>query len=220
MSFSLALGLVSAYSLTLAAIIAVVKYKGLLKTYRPFLYFIWAGLANELATELMAYNGRAISINNNIYVMVESLLLLWLFKNWNPKTKRDYRFEILAVVFVTTWVLESFVFRSLKESSSYFRVLYTLSFVFFSIDTINYVIMTERKSLFQNAKFIIAAGFLVYFSFKALIEIFFAIKLNVTDSFYNSLFNILVIINLLVNLIYALATLWIPSKRKFTLAYL
>jgi hypothetical protein len=43
--------------------------------------------------------------------------------------------------------------------------------------------------------------------------------MKLSNEFNNSLFLIIICVNLFVNLGYALAALWIPTKNKFTLPY-
>lgn len=82
---------------------------------------------------------------------------------------------------------------------------------------INRIIITERKSLIRNPVFIICLAFIIYFTYKVLLEIFWLYGLNSSREFRVEVYNIFKYINLFANLIYALAILWIPRKREYML---
>ena len=82
---------------------------------------------------------------------------------------------------------------------------------------INRLILDERSGLIKNSVFLITIGFIVFFTYKILIEIFWVYGLNASRDFRVEVYRIMTYINLAINLIYALAVLWIPKKREYTL---
>jgi hypothetical protein len=98
-----------------------------------------------------------------------------------------------------------------------FRIVSSFILIFLSIGQLNKLIVTAKKNLFYNAIFLICCGLIIYFSYKATIEVFFFIRLEASNQFYINIFAILVFVNLFVNLIFAWAVLWIPKKQKSTL---
>ena len=71
----------------------------------------------------------------------------------------------------------------------------------------------------KDSRFILCTAFIIFFAYKALLESFYLIELKLNDNFYRSLFVILTFLNLIINLVYALAALWLPTKQRFTLPY-
>jgi hypothetical protein len=209
----------SSASVIIAAVIAAIRYNKILVAYRPFVFVLWLGVVAELISHWLVLKKIPTAINTNIYVLIESLLILWLFRNWKQRKKDDYKFIALGVFFIVVWVFETLLFKSISEISGYFRMVYSFVFVFLSIDTLNRIVINERKKLLFNGRFIIVSGFLLYFSFKTLIEIFWSSYFHFSDQFYVSLYAIIEVVNLITNLIYAYAVIWIPSKQKFTLPY-
>lgn len=205
------------YSIVFATVIGLVRYKKILKSYRLFIVFACLGLLSELVSTVMVEIKHNNAINANIYVLVEANLLVYLFYDWRSYNKKILIF--LMTLLTLVWIGENLVFGSITHNNSFFRLFYALTIVVLSIDQINVTMMHERKNLARNAKFIICCLFVLYYAFKATYEVFYFVPMRMSDGFYNSLFLILVYVNLFVNLGYALAALWIPTKQKFTLPY-
>ncbi|NCI51638.1 hypothetical protein GWC95_17040 [Sediminibacterium roseum] len=205
------------YSIVFATVIGLVRYKKVLKSYRLFIVFACLGLLSEIVSTIMVEIKHNNAINANIYVLVEANLLVLLFYDWRSYNKRMLVF--LHILLTTVWIGENLVFGSITYNNSFFRIFYALTIVILSIDQINVTMMHERKNLAKNAKFIICSLFVLYFAYKAIYEVFYFVRMPMSDRFYDSLFLILVYVNLFVNLGYALAALWIPTKQKFTLPY-
>ena len=117
------------------------------------------------------------------------------------------------------WVADNLIIHSITNLNSFFRIGYSFVTVFLSVDQVNNMVVRERKSILRNARFIICLSFIVYYTYKATFEVFFVVKLPLSDYFYKNLFLIMVYVNLFANLLYAFASLWIPTRQKFTLPY-
>jgi hypothetical protein len=205
------------YSSVFAVGISLVRFRKILVSYRLFVVFLCVGLLNDLLNNVVIEVWHNNSVNGNIYVLIESLILLFLFHNWGSFGKKMLYF--LVSLFCMVWIGENFVYSSITHINSFFRLFYSLVIVILSIDQMNITMMHERKNLFKNAKFIICCLFAFYYTFKATYEVFYFVPMRMSSGFYNNLFLVLVFANLFANLGYALAALWIPTKQKFTLPY-
>lgn len=205
------------YTIGIAAIIGTVRFRKILKSYRLFVVFAWLGLVSELVSTVLIEIRHNNSVAANIYVLFEPLVLLGLFYEWRAFNKT--MFLILTGSLVTIWVGENLVFGTITRINSFYRLVYALVLVVVSIDQINVTMMHERKSLLRNSKFIICCLFTLYFAFRATCEVFYFVPMKLSPQFSRSLFLIIICVNLFVNLGYALAALWIPTKHKFTLPY-
>ncbi len=210
---------VGGYSVLLAVLISIVKFNKILKDYRPFVYFLVFAFLNEILSQYLSKVIGSNSINSNIYILIEFLLLLSLFKNWGYHTRKNAFYITIGVVVAVVWILDNLIFHPLTKFNSTYRIVYSFVLIFLSIDEINFIIVSERKNVIKNARFLICSAFIFYFSYKALLETFFLIEAPFSIDFYRSLLVILTFINLLANLIYTLAALWIPTKQKFLLPY-
>ncbi|HVZ57706.1 MAG TPA: hypothetical protein VG870_13695 [Chitinophagaceae bacterium] len=209
--------LITSFSILLPAIAGIVRYRKIDPSFRPFLILVWIGLANELLSVWVAENGHSNAINSNIYVLVESLMITWQFRRWGNFERVPRMFYLLVAILIAGWGLENFYFFSIRSFSSWFRILYSLIIVLMSVHQINRLILRERGAMLKNPVFLICLGFIVYFTYKAIIETFWVYGLNTGREFRINVYLILAWINFLVNCIFALAILWIPTKLRFTL---
>lgn len=205
------------YSIVLAAIIGLIRFNKLDKAYIPFILLVWAGLFNEIISTVSINLLRSNAVNSNIYVLLEAMLILWFFKNLKLFEKRKNLFYLIAFFYILLWVTDNFYFSSITQFSSYFGIGYSIITVLMSTQVINKLFLEEKARLNKNAVFVIMIGFIVFFTYKALIEIFWVYGLNASTSFRLQVYRIMSYINLSVNLMFALAILWIPRKREYTL---
>lgn len=205
---------IATYSILIAAIIALFKFKGSASSFLPFFVFVWVGAANEIVTYFTITYLRSNMVNNNIYVLTESLLLLWLFYCWQLFNNTKWLMWALGASFILFWLGEVFVFSQITRVAAYFRVFYSFPIVLLSISMINRLLTQERGNLLKNAAFIICTAFVIYFTFKILVEIFYIYGMMHSKAFRNQVFDIMRGINLLCNLIYAVAVIWIPRKNS------
>ena len=208
---------ISSFSIGIAVIVALFKNRAVLKSFRPFIYLVSAGFLNEMLSLYLILNHHQNAVNGNIYVLLEFLLILWLFKNWEVQKKAPLIY--LAVITVIIWIFDTLILNSINHFSSIYRIFYSFVVIYLSINQMNWIIVNERKNIIKDSKFILCTAFIIFFAYKALLETFFLIELKLSNHFYHSLFIILTFLNLVINLVYALAALWMPTKQRFTLPY-
>ena len=185
----------------------------------PFIYLLWIGCINETTSYFLIINHNNSIINGIIYGLCESLFLVWFFKNQGVFNKRKLLFYSFLGLFILIWVVESFLSKSFgSKFNSYFAVCYSLSVVLLSIHSINSLLFKEREIL-KNPAFLISLGFVVFFTYKVVVEIFWLYGFKESRSFRLNVYAILIYINLICNLIYALAILWMRKKQAFTLQF-
>lgn len=207
------------YSILVAAIIGLVRYRKCLPAYLPFFIFVWMALLNHFISMIAIGLTKGNAINGNMYVLAEALVLLWLFKRWGAFYKKDTSFFILLFFLISCWVADNFVLNKITTINSPYRIVYSFTLIFLSISQINKVIGEERQTLIRNAQFLICMAIIINFTYKTVVEVFFLIQLPASMAFYRHIFLIFVYINLLVNIIFAIAAAWIPTKQKFILRY-
>lgn len=205
------------YSILIPAIAAIMRYKVVLKDYRPFLWLIWLGLLNETVSILFIYSIRSNTVNSNIYVLLEYGLILLQFYKWN--SSRAGKYLVMALVGLVVWFADNFLANSITQNNSLFRVFYSFMTVFFCIDLLNRILVFDMSPLLKNAMFLIAITFLVYYGFKAFVESFNVLHLGLNKNLLKMLWKILYFVNVFANLSYTAAILWIPTKQKFIMFY-
>jgi hypothetical protein len=206
---------VLALCIFIPAIIALIRIKKIDSAFYPFVFFLFAGSLNELLSMLLILNKHQTIVNSNIYVLIEAVLLLCFFKKLGVFDGRKYSFNLLLSFIVLLWLSENFFIGKLTINSTYFRISYSLLLVFLSINVLNSMIFSTRKQLSRDALFLILVSFIIYFSCKALIQAFVIYGINRSSSFLLNIYIIMIYVNFIINLIYALAVLWIPRKNRF-----
>ena len=202
------------YSIIIAAIIAIVRFKSIMADYYPFVFFIWLGLFNEILSLFLIYNYQSNSANSNIYVLTEYMILLMQFYKWNNKDIKKY--YVLAAIGIAVWITDNFIINTLSQNNSVFRVFYCFVILFFSIDKLNKLLVFEYGNLLKHPMFIICVTFVFYYGFKAFVESFNMVRLGLNPAILRDLWIILYFVNGTANLLYAIAVLCIPTKLKFT----
>lgn len=207
------------FSVLIAAGIAFFKFSGIKRNYYPFIFLIWIASVNEIISYFLIKNGHYNIINSNIYCLVESLLLLWFFKNTGNFKKRPWVFNMWMMVFILAWIINGFLFHRFDEEFiSWFMLVYAFPVVLLSINTINRLLFKE-KDILKNPVFLICIGLIIFFTYGIVIEVFWMYGFHASELFATRVYDILSIINLICNLIYALAILWMKKKHAFTLQF-
>ncbi len=217
MSYTLAV--IFAFSIVIAAILGLIRYNKINKTYFPFIYCIWIGALNEILGFTLSRMGYHNTINNNIYVLVESLLFTWQFRNWGLFKRNKFGFHAILAIFVIFWLIECIVFKGIYLTTSYFRTVYSFVIVLMSINILNEKLLTERKNILRNPVFLICIGFVLYYTYKVIVGMFWMYGLRGSREFRMNVVWILIYINFISNLIYAFAVLCMPQKHRFSRPY-
>ena len=205
------------YSVGLGAIIGLIRMHTIDKTYYPFVLLLVLGLLNEITNTIVINKGYSNALNDNIYSLLESVLLLFFFRSQKLFSKQPKVFYLFIGLYICAWVIINFYISSINTFSSYYNILYSFITVLMSISMINRILGESTTRLIKNALFQIMLGFIAFFTCKTLIEIFWVYGLNASENFRTKVYQIMTYINVSVNIIYAIAMLWIPRKREFTL---
>jgi hypothetical protein len=211
----------SSYSVFIAGIIALIRFNFINKIYYPFIFIIWIACLTEITGKLLKYYGYPNILSSNIYSLLEVLLYLQLFKNLGIMNKPQYLLWGLSFSLLIFWFAENiFKYGSfLTNNDSYFFITADFLLVLFSINMFN-VTVSKEKDISKSAVFWICIGMMIYFTYTVVIEIFwlYGIRGNL-DYFSESVYKIHSWVNILCNLIFAVAILWVRKKEAFTLRF-
>jgi hypothetical protein len=202
------------FSIAFPAIVGLVRYPKIKQVYFPFILLLWIGLANEILSIIIVKQGNSNAINNNIYVLLESIFLLLLFRNFGVFSRSKKVFWIILILFTGFWIAENFFISRITWFSSYFRIFYSFTVVLLSVNKVNHLMVEEKQWNERRALFILLIGFIVFFIYKSFVEIFWLYGLYSSKKFGVEVYRIMTYINLAVNLIFGIALLWIPRKRE------
>lgn len=181
--------------------------------FKPFAIICCVGFINDLLCTVLAYTIRNNTIPNNIYVLVEFIFLVVQFYKWNSISKTGM--SILLGLGVTVWISEMFFISSITEFGGVFRTTYSFIVLFLAIWQINRLLIFERSRLIVNPIFLICISFIFYYTYKCVNELMYMVQVP----FYNIVWNILSFSNIAVQIVYIIAFLCMPTRKKFTLQY-
>jgi len=203
------------FSILIPGIIAAVSFKKIHSRYHPFLICLWIGCLNEGLSFLLILNRTHTTINNNIYVLLEAILLSWYFRRAGMLKMRS--FYLIVGILLLFWTAEDFIFKPITESSPYFRIGASMLIVVLSIELINREFSIARSFLLKNADFLLCCCFIIYFAYRALIQAFIIYGVTRDIHFLQKIYIILYYVNLGVNLMYSIAIVCMPRKLRFIL---
>jgi hypothetical protein len=206
------------HSLVLAAVIGIIRYRFIVKSFRPFLFFIWLGIINESVSLVLILTRHSNAVNSNIYVLLEFAVLLLQFYKWNDNNGPKYLLILLTGTIV--WVTDNILLHALTDNNSLFRIFYSIVIVLFSIDLVNRTIVFEKDPVYKNALFLIGITFIVFYGHKTFLEVFNIFSLPLSNIFYKYIWLTMSFINFIANIIFAIAILCIPKKEEFFMRYL
>jgi hypothetical protein len=217
MNFKIAL--LFSLSIFIVGIIGIIRFKKINAIYYPFLFSIWIGCVTELISLILAENNIRSYVNNNIYIFIESILITFLFKNLGLFKASKKVFYVLIISLILGWLVENIILGNITTFSVYFTIYSSFIIVLMSITIINRLLVKSRRKFFTNASFLLCIAFIIYFTFQVLVYSFWVYGVQSDSGFLLNIFSIMVYINLLTNLIYALAVLWMHKKQEFTLQF-
>ncbi|GAB4093291.1 hypothetical protein [Flaviaesturariibacter terrae] len=207
-------GFISSFSIVFAVLLCLLRLRVAARRYLPFFCFLAVGLANEIASEITGRIWRTNAPNTDIYLLFDSMLILWMFYEWRLFPKRWY-FYLLGIAFVLAWIADTFIWGSLFRFNSRFSVFYALITVLMSVQYINHLIVTEQRLTLKNPDFLICICLVLFYTATAIVEIFWFFGFENNTYFVSKVYVIVPVVNLIVNLTYALVVLWIPRKPAF-----
>ncbi|HEU5051884.1 MAG TPA: hypothetical protein VFT78_02160 [Hanamia sp.] len=213
------------FSILPAGLIALARFNKWSMPYLPFLLCVWLACINELLSYILWRNHYYTSVNNNLYVLAEAILFLVFFRNMQVFEKRPQVFPMLLLFLVILWSWENIGLGKIIAVSSWFRIAYSFLTVVLSIALINRLIyrviyepwLSGERSIFLNPEFLIAAGAIIFFTFKMVVELFWWYGINHSAALRTNLYHIMMYINVIANIIYTLAIVWIPRKQPYTI---
>lgn len=206
------------FSLTAGAgaIIGWVRIKKTDPAYLPFTLLLTAGFVTEIISTIVTNKHYSNAPVVNVFTLVEACLVTHLFYKLDLFKKRMWPL-LLQLFFVLCWLTECFFYRNLGSFCSYFIIGYSTILVFLSINLLHTVLFQTSAKLYRNPVFLISMGLIIYFTYSIIVELFWFYGLNNSEFFRKKIYTVFSYINLFTNILFILATLWIPLKREYIL---
>jgi hypothetical protein len=193
-------------------ITGIIRWRTIRPKYYPLMILFCLGLISEIFTRYaIATNTIAWTTSNNLYVLMESLLIPFQFMVWGYMTKKRVIFYALLALLLFGWIFEYLVLGSIDRLQPYFRMTYSLAIVLLSINMLNYLVINEEKNLARHPAFIICTGFIIFFTYQLVYEGIYHIVSdpgNINTRILNTAF---AIINGCCNILYGIALVLVPT---------
>lgn len=199
-----------------AALIGWIRMKKTDPAFFSFTLLLTIGFITELISFVVMKNGYSNAVFYNLFVLTEAILVTQLFHRLGL-FRRKTTCRLLQYFYVLFWIVE-YVYRwNATVFLSFFIILFSALLVFQSIDLLHRVLFTTPHQLYTNPVFLICMGFIVYFTYTIIVELFWFYGLNQSTVFRKRIYEVFTYINLFTNILFILATLWIPLKREYIL---
>lgn len=205
---------ISAFSILLPCATGLIRCKHIHRRYTPFLIILLLGLINESLSLFLIrlYNNNL--INSNIYTLIEYALYLRFFQLLSQLNKKTILLLLLIGIFV--WTLDNFILHGVTNSNSIFRIIASFIILWLSIDKLTRITFNGLADKFKNTDLLLCFSFLAYFTFKGFIHVVKFYSIGHSTGFYIDLWVILCVLNLIVNISFFIAILWIPKQQIST----
>lgn len=205
-------------SILLPLIAGLIRFRRLGRRYQPFFGLILIGVIAEISSYLMiqGHNGSN-AIPDNIFVLFEWTLIALQFHVWGFLKQKKRLFYAFLMATSLFWVIENLVFKNIITFSPYFRFFFSFLIVLLSVNEINFMITHDNRNLFRNPTFVICIGFIIYFIYNILYEWAYQVSSFGASEITSTIIYLMAYVNILINIIYAIAFLLVPAKVKFTL---
>lgn len=200
-------------SILIPMIAGLVRYRSVPVSYRPFIYLLFIGFANEIVSYFFFYNSSN-AVPTNIYFLCEFLLFTIQFRLWKNILKKDMVYRSVLIGMTTLWIVENIVLGKIGTFSPTFQIGYSFVLVLMAVNQVNWLVVNEKGNLTTNAIFIISVAVMIFFSYKVLTEVFYYYATD--GKLQRNIFTIEVYLNVVYNILLAIAILCMPRKKNFT----
>lgn len=204
-------------SIGIAVAIGVVRWNRIDPSYHPFFYNISLSLLVEILNSLHPYSTLTVE-TLNIFSIFDFMLFTWMFHNWGLFNFNKRKFCMVIGLGLACWTIVTFFVTGFRNINNPFLILYSFVLIAFSVTSFNKIVVQQRTNIFMNARFFICIGIMIFYSFFILTratDLSFG-PLSMSKSFKLSLQKIVVYTNLLANLLYAVAAIWVPRKKNIS----
>lgn len=192
----------------------LLRWRVISQRYYPLFILFGLALLVELVNRyaITSKNSGWIPVNN-LYVLIESILIPLQFVVWGYMYRKLNTFYIIAGILVLGWMAEHLLLGDITRLHPYFRMFYSLLIVLLSINTINYLVIQEERNLVRHPVFIICTGFIIFFTYQLVYEGIYNIVSDLKSIDTGKLNTAFSIINAVCNTLYGIAFLLVPARN-------
>lgn len=194
--------------------VALFFNKRLRSRYLPVLILLAVGVANDLYSVALVFAGKDNTVNGNVYVLIDLLIIVWFFLRL-ACSRRNYFLIGVAAIGILVWIYDNMILHSIDTNNSLYRMTASALIVLMSLEKLSDITLFNGPDKVLRTDVLIVVGLLVYYCFKTFIESFHVFHMRINKSFYVSLWLILATIRIITYILFSLAILWAPKRTEF-----
>ena len=202
------------------AILGIKKSKLINEKHSLFLVYVLIGCIVELTGRILVvvHQLESATILNNLYVLFEGIIFSIIFYKWEIIWNRNILISIL-ILLTCIWLLDNFLFYSIYQVNSLYRVIYSIFIVLIATKQFQQVYLNTPKYASKEPLIIISATLIINYTYRAVFESLYLFKLGFSNNFYFSAFLILIILNTFLNCTFTYAIHCMDLRKRLTLYY-
>lgn len=202
----------------LSALLSLVKWKSMNASQRWFTLLLWLIVLISFAGEFWTLNFKQ---NNmpffHVYILVEYLLLLQVFRLFFKGSIKDRIWLLLAVGFTLIWLVNVVFLEGWWAFPDYIHVLEILVLLVIILLWFRKMLMEKViKKPERTFEFWICAGLLIYFSGNLILFIFPKFILDEGKQTFQAIWKFNSVLNILLYTIYTVALLWVKKTKTLS----
>ena len=187
--------------------------------YVPFFLLLWAGTLNEALKLFLLLNQRGHAVTSNVFSLVQVLLLVWQFRNWDLFGGRRALFMPVQAAVVLAWLASTLFSPQPKGFNTLFHFFSSLLLTLMALSVLSRQIIRNRGPLLKDSVFLVSGSVALFFAYASLAEALWLAGLHRRALFQLWVAILFSCVNFFTNLVFLLAVLWIPKKRPYLLRY-
>jgi len=211
------ISIVLAATVLLPALLSLFRYRHVSSNNRWLLVLVWLGAVNEVTSLLTALILKSNAGTSNMYLLLETMVLLILFYRWAAISKK----AAICLAFITTglWCLDNFLFSNIQSFYGFYPLLYSMVMICLAVKLLLRNAAAELYNVFTNGRYVAGGALILYFAMKALTESFFVFDDGLSIQLQTNLVFITLITNAVTNILYVHAILCFSRKEEYLLEY-
>lgn len=189
----------------------ILRFKKLPQGYYPVIALIIAGLLNEI---LIHYLFSFHPIFNNIFFLLEFVLLCMQLRNWKNILTTKWIFYSLIGAATLWWIIDELILMKILGYKSLLLIFFPFVLVLLTTRQLSFIVAIGKTNILKNPVFVFCIAIILFYSYRVLSEIFYHYAPDGETK--KNIFNIQAYVNVVFNIMLAIAILLVPKKGKLT----
>lgn len=194
----------------------MIKWRLLNKSQRWFTVMLWFIIVISLSGELWVHTlGKSNMLFYHIYILIEYLFLLNIFRLFFNEYLSTKTWQILAIGFTLIWIGNISIDKGWSAFPDYIHTLEAI--IILVLVTLWFHKMLKEKTILNPEKtfeFWICTGLLFFFSGNFLLFVFSNFLMTIDMTSYEPIWKIHIVLNLMLYSMYSIAILWVKKTIR------